>query len=195
MCGLFRSNLKRVTIQNDRKSHTRQCGDGSSRSKTMIIPHTTVWGWFRSSPKRVTIQNDGNPPHSVGMVQIQSTESHEASRVWKVAAGRRDLNNLHTAVWGWFRANLKRVTIQNDRKSPTRKCGDGSDPTYREPRSKTIGNPPHGSVGMVQIQPTESHEASRVWMVAAGRRDLNNPHTAVWGIHKSLGRSRLVGGI
>ena len=25
--------------------------------------------------------------------------------------------------------------------------------------------------------------------VAAGRRDLNNPHTAVWGIHKSLGRS------
>src|SRR6266542_3437532 len=47
---------------------------------------------------------------------------------------------------------------------------------------------------MVQIQPTESHEASRVWMVAAGRRDLNNPHTAVWGIHKSLGRSPLVGG-
>ena len=159
MCGLFRSSLPRAWTEpfeshtrqcvdcsdpslprawtEPFESHTRQCGDGSSRSKTMIIPHTTVWGWFRSSPKRVTIQNDGNPPHSVGMVQIQSTESHEASRVWKVAAGRRDLNNLHTAVWGWFRANLKRVTIQNDRKSPTRKCGDGSDPTYRESRGKS----------------------------------------------------------
>ena len=79
--ALNKLNRQRATIQNDRKSPTRECGDGS------------------------------NPTY-------------------------------------------KRATIENDRKSPTRECGDGSDPAYKRAAIKTIGNPPHGSVGMVQIQPT-----------------------------------------
>src|SRR6266496_2841933 len=61
---------------------------------------------------------------------------------------------------------------------PTRQCGDSSDPTYKEsPRSKTIENPPHGSVGMVQIQPTKR---------SAGSKTIGNPPHGSVGIVQIL---------
>src|SRR6266496_2163650 len=57
----------------------------------------------------------------------------------------------------------------NAYESPTRQCGDRSDPAYQPRPSQTLMNPPHGSVGIVQILPTSRDQT------------LMNPHTAVWG--------------
>src|SRR6266699_1660386 len=59
----------------------------------------------------------------------------------------------HTAVCGLFRSSLQGQHSPRSRESHTRKCVGCSDPAYNRHLSDTE-NPTHGSVWIVQIQPT-----------------------------------------
>src|SRR6266498_2776262 len=117
------------------------------RSKTIGNPHTGVWGWFRSHLQARPSQTLLNPLHgSVGIVQIPPTSA---------TFPKRFLNPPHRSV-GIVQIPPTSATFPNAFESPTRQCGDCSDPTYKRDLPKTLLNPPHGSVGIVQIPPTRS---------------------------------------
>ena len=64
--------------------------------------------------------------------------------------------------------------------SPQRQLGDCSDPTYRKPHAFETRNPPNGSWGIVQIQPTKK----------CATETAEIPPTAVGGLFRSCLRSK-----
>jgi hypothetical protein len=125
---------------------------------------------------------------------------------------RRFANRLipHTAVWGSFRSSLQPRSPGEDEsptrqcrdrsdplykprspgedESPTRQCGDRSDPLYK-PRSNGEDEFPTRQCGD-RSDPLTNRGARSTPRAKRGggkevlvvRKDLNDPHTAVWGI-------------
>src|SRR6478752_4073952 len=80
------------------------------------------------------------------------------------------------------------IALHKKRKSHPRQWVDAFKSCLQNAATRTHRNPPHGSVGIVQVRPIHllfCDFASVFILMTVNSVDLNHPHTAVWGIPRS----------
>ncbi|HLG14057.1 MAG TPA: hypothetical protein VJH03_05935 [Blastocatellia bacterium] len=213
--GSFKSNLRRARCGETPEYPTRQCGDWSLDISETPNPEgplslSKVTGWEEALVPACLRYYSGSRTR----VETQAGTSASSQPVIPpMVGGEIDTRTL---------SNSPSPNTNVQTPDPTRQCGGRSSPAYTEHGTPRLPNTPHGSVGIVQAQPTErghrdtqesptrrvgiaqgkptirlrlgvtacpspdpSPQAGRgegLCRASSCRLDLNDPHTAVWGI-------------